>query len=110
MSQPTSVFLDEFHQYMDEHGTTSGKLLVLGDLNFHYGDIKCQESKKCCDILHSVNLHQHADKSTHKHEHTLDIITSGDELQMSDLQVHAPIRSDQSPNRFNPSLIMQSPS
>ena len=33
--QPTSVFLEEFYSLIDNHATTSGKLLILGDFNLH---------------------------------------------------------------------------
>ena len=44
-AQPTSVFLDEFSDYIDEQSTTSGKLLVVGDFNFHVGDSKNNDSE-----------------------------------------------------------------
>ena len=53
-------------------------------------------------MLHSFNLHQHVDEATHERGHTLDlVITRCDELEISDLEVHAPIISDHSPICFN---------
>ena len=34
--QPTRIFFDEFQKYIDGNTTTSGKLIVVGDFNFHY--------------------------------------------------------------------------
>ena len=93
--QPASVFLDEFYQYLDSHATTSGKLLVVGDFNFHTGDSNDQGSKKFSDVLHSLNLKQHLNEPTHSCVHKLDlVITSYSELAISNLQVDAPVIND----------------
>ena len=92
---PSSVFLEEFHMYVDHHISTSGKLLITGDFNFHMDDITSQDAKKFMDLLESLNLEQHVHEPTHSHGHILDlVITRCEELPISDLNVHAPILSD----------------
>jgi hypothetical protein len=92
---PTSVFLDEFCHYVDHHTLTSGKLLMVGDFNFHFDDTKCSETKKFKEVLESLNLEQHVLEPTHLRGHILDlVITRCDELPILNLQVQAPIISD----------------
>ena len=88
-SQPTTVFLEEFYNYIDQHATTTGQLLVVGDFNFHYGNESNADNKKFKELLHSLNLKQHVEEATHNQGHILDlVITRCDELPVSNLQVH----------------------
>ena len=99
---PTSVFLQEFQIYVDHHVSTSGKLLITGDFNFHMGDTKSLDAKKFKDLLEGLNLEQHVHEPTHSHGHVLDlVITRCDELPISNLNVHAPILSDHGAIMFN---------
>ena len=80
---------------MDNHATKSGKLLVVGDFNFHFDDANNQDNNKFQDALHSLNLEQHVHKPIHSRGHILDlVITMCAELIISDLQVDAPVISD----------------
>ena len=86
--QPASVFLNEFYQCLDSHATTSHKLLVVGDFNFHISDSNSQDSKTFSDVLHSLNLEQHVNEPTHSCGHILDlVITRCSELVISNHQV-----------------------
>lgn len=51
-SKPTSVFLEEFEDYVDSHTTTSGKLVLCGDFNFKYEDDKNQDTLKFKDLAY----------------------------------------------------------
>jgi hypothetical protein len=93
--QPTSVFLEEFSQYMDSHATTTGRLVVTGDFNFHYSDLCNSETVKLRNCFNSLNLTQHVQDITHTKGHLLDLVlTRATEDIIHNLQVHAPILSD----------------
>ena len=102
--KPTCEFLTEFSEYVDRHTTTSGKLLICGDLNFHYDDRSNEDANKFKDTIFSLNLDQHVGVATHTHGHVLDLVLtrSTDSLDMvHDLDVHAAVFSDHSPISFN---------
>ena len=100
--QPTTTFLEEFNNYIDQHATTTGQLLVVGDFNFHYGNSTNAESAKLEELLHSLNLEQHVKEATHDHGHILDlVITRCDELAVSNLQLHPSGISDHCPISFS---------
>ena len=100
-AQPPSIFFNEFYEYIDELATTTGKLLVVGDFNFHMD--KCNnETENFKSLIHCLNLEQHVSGPTHKKGHTLDLVlTRSDELFISDLYVQAPIISDHSGISFS---------
>ena len=39
---PTSVFLEEFYNYINTNAPTNGDLLLVGDFNFHFEDQSTQ--------------------------------------------------------------------
>ena len=78
-----------------EHlATASGKLIMLGDFNFHVDDTDNPSAMKFLDIVNCFNLAQHITVPTHKDGHTLDlIITRNDEDLISVIDVHDPLIS-----------------
>jgi len=98
---PVSTFLEEFHEYIDSRATLSGKLILLGDLNFHFENPDHPDTKKLKDLLYSLNLDQHVKSATHIHGHCLDLVISrSDGLSIDSLEVHPPVISDHSAITF----------
>jgi hypothetical protein len=99
--QPTAVFLDEFHKYVDGLATTSGRLLIVGDFNFHFEDVNDIDAQKFKDLLFGFDLQQHVVGPTHKHGHMLDlVITRCLELDVQNLLTHGAVISDHSAVSF----------
>ena len=80
---------------MDDLLLSSGKLLILGDFNYHMDsmDDKCVNEFKNC--LYSYSLLQHIDKITHEKGHILDLaITRVNEITISQPIIDFSIPSD----------------
>ena len=75
---PRTMFFDEFTPFLEDKVTSSGDLLLVGDLNIHLDIKEDNETRKFNDLLDSCNISQHVDKPTHIHGHTLDVIMSRD--------------------------------
>ena len=81
-------FLNELLQYVDGHSTTTGHLLLVGDLNFHFESQTDPNAAKLKDLLYSLNLKQSVKEPTHERGHTLDlVITRQEELDVYELTV-----------------------
>ena len=99
-ANPVAEFLEDFYQYMDSHTTSGGKLLVIGDFNIHF-EQNCGTAQRFKDVLYSLNLNQHVEKTTHQHGHILDLlITRNNECLIDNLQILPPVMSDHSPLTF----------
>jgi exonuclease III len=100
--KPTCQFLDDFTEYVDSHATTSGRLIITGDFNFHLEDSSNSDARKFNDLLISLNLTQHVTEPTHTHGHLLDLVLSrSSDSIISDLHVHGAPLSDHSPVSFS---------
>lgn len=66
-------FMGEFETFLIDKTTESGKLILLGDLNFHLNDDKDREARLFMNLLDSLNLKQHVKEPTHIKGNTLDI-------------------------------------
>ena len=90
------MFLEEFSQLAEilmEDCTFP--LAVVGDFNFHLDTPNNQDALKFNDLLDSMNLVQHVKGSTHRHDHTLDlIITRREEKLIANVQVLSDVHSD----------------
>ena len=75
----------------------SGKLMVMGDFNFHYENPDLHDTKKLHDLLYSLNLEQHVHEPTHIRGYCLDLVISrSDEIDVTCVDVHPPSISDHS--------------
>ena len=68
------LFLDEFATLLELLASSSGKLLIMGDLNIHVNDATDTTALKFLDLLDLFNLMQHISMPTHKNSNTLDLI------------------------------------
>ena len=73
-----SLFFDEFASYLAHIVTTSGYFMIVGDFNFHV-DSQNNAGQRFTGLLHSFNLRQHLNDSTHKNDHTLDLVITREE-------------------------------
>ena len=90
-----SLFFEEFPVLLEHLATASGKLIMLGDFNFHVDDTDNASALKFLDIVNCFYLAQHITVPTHKDGHSLDlIITRNDEDLIFDIDVHDPLISD----------------
>ena len=89
-SSHVSPFFDEFASYLAHIVTASGYLLIVGDFNFHV-----DAGRRFTGLLHSFNLRQHVNDSTHKNGHTLDLVITREEQSfIKNLLVFDPALSD----------------
>ena len=77
-SSDVPLFFDEFASYLAHIVTASGYLLIVGDFNLHV-DSQNNAGRRFTGLLHSFNLRQHVNDSTHKNSHTLDLIITREE-------------------------------
>ena len=94
-SGTSNSFLEIFSDLLDDLFLASGKLLLLGDFNYHMDN----PTDKCVEmfqkILNMANLNQHVTSATHVQGHILDlVITRHDELLISDLSINHTFPSD----------------
>ena len=58
--------------------SSPGRLVILGDLNFHVDNAADSNAKKFLDLLNLLNFSQHVTSITHKAGHTLDLVITRD--------------------------------
>ncbi len=69
-----TAFFEEFDDFLQEVSLLPGKLIILGDFNFHLNEPHRSEVAHFMDILNSFGLEQHVDKPTHRSNNILDLI------------------------------------
>lgn len=93
----SSFFSDFFFLQLLEHlSVSSGKLLLLGDFNFHVDEPHAdRQAARFLDLLDCPNLRQRITVPTHRSNHILDLlITRSDEEVLLDYRVDDPCLSD----------------
>ena len=91
------VFLKEFADLLEYLTLTSGQLLLVGYLNFHFDTPTSAHTKSIIDLLSATHHHQHVNLATHQKGHILDvIITRRDELPIADITCDESVNSDHS--------------
>ena len=68
------LFLTEFADLIANCSLSSGKLVVLGDFNYHVDKFDNSDSQAFLNVLTSMNMVQHVHQPTHKLGRTLDLI------------------------------------
>ena len=84
------VFFEEFSAYLEDIVMTPGILLITGDFNFHVDCPSDNDAKNFADILQTYGLKQHVHVPTHISGHTLDLIIT---RSNNDLTVSSPTAS-----------------
>ena len=89
------VFLKEFADLLVDLTLTSGQLLLVGDLNFHFDNPTSAHTKPIIDLLSATNHQQHVTLATHQKGHILDVImTRRDELPIADITCDESVNSE----------------
>ena len=102
------MFMKEFAEYILERCLLSGKMILMGDFNFHIDDASDKNAEEFSKLIESVNLNQLVNNSTHMNGHILDlIITHKKEQIVSSLKVDDCDISDHSCIHFD--LNLQKP-
>ncbi len=77
------TFMDEFSNYLESAIITTNKLLIGGDFNIHVNDQSDVTAKALLDLLQNYDLINHVWKPTHVAGHTLDLIVSRNNNEIS---------------------------
>ena len=59
---------------LDVLSTSSGQLIIIGDINIHWNDKSNLERRQLADVLNMYSLNQHISQPTHIKGHTLDLV------------------------------------
>ena len=87
------MFVNEFQDYLEKLYSKSGKLVLVGDFNFHVENT--ETCSQFLDIFHDFNLKQHINEPTHKDQGTLDLIITRDSDDIiAEICVTNPLLSD----------------
>jgi hypothetical protein len=69
-------FFQEFEHLLDHHNTTTGKLIILGDFNFHWEQHNDADKIHMQQLLDSAGLQQQVTGAPHTSGHCLDLVIS----------------------------------
>ena len=64
--QTVGALLDEFRSLLEDRMSSPGRLVILGDLNFHVDNAADSNAKKFLDLHDLLNFSQHVTSITHK--------------------------------------------
>jgi hypothetical protein len=87
-----SQFFDEFSEYMESLSISSGKVIILGDFNFHMEDNANTDAIHVMNLIQSYGFIQHVEEPTHEKGHMLDLVMSRlDDKVVRSTHVSSPI-------------------
>jgi hypothetical protein len=70
------MFFTEFANFLELNSSTTGKLILVGDFNFHWDCYDNHDTQQIRELIDSVNLIQHVSEPTHTSGHILDWVMS----------------------------------
>ena len=70
------MFFDQFSDFLEHSDSLPGKILLMGDFNFHFENVENNNSRKMHDIICMFNLTQSVSEPTHNQGHLLDLVFS----------------------------------
>jgi len=71
--------MEEFNNFLQEVTLLSGRLVMLGDFNFHLDEPERSDVSSFLSLLDSFGLTNHVDKPTHRSGHIIDLIITRDD-------------------------------
>lgn len=86
-SQSTSIFLEEFENYLYDLNQKSGKPLLCGDFNFHLENKDDTTAARFENLYTLLGFKQHVQESTHVHGGMLDIVLTPEDFVLNDINV-----------------------
>ena len=91
-----AAFFDDFSSLLERLVSSTGRLLLAGDFNFHVNDSSDNTANKFLDLLSCFNLEVcNVHTPTHKNNNALDlIITRSGEETVLNLSINDPVISD----------------
>ena len=93
-----SDFFQEFSDFVSGISTNTGKLLIVGNMNFHMENLVDKDSRAFADILFCSGLTQHCVAATHDKGHCLDlVITKSVEDMSPKIEINSVSLSDHYP-------------
>ena len=73
------MFIEEFLPFLEENVLAKGKVMLMGDLNFHCESPDDADIRKFDLLLNNLCLHQYISKPTHKSGYILDVVITRSE-------------------------------
>ena len=104
-----SEFFDEFTEFLSQHITFNGTLLITGDFNIHVNKTHDRYAKQLNEILHMFDLKQQVHKPTHYKGNTLDLLITNKDLAILNLEIKD-LNSDHSGILFRMNIPKPKPS
>ena len=87
----TSLFFEQFNDYLDDVQNKSGRPIIVGDFNFHVEDKDDLVAQRFITLCKSKGFKQHVESPTHTAGGTLDLILTAenatDSVNLSHLEV-----------------------
>lgn len=69
-----SDFFNDFADMIDEYAIVSGKLVIVGDYNYHWDRANDPNTRRLKDLLDTANMMQCVNEPTHREGHTIDLV------------------------------------
>ena len=86
-----SQFLEDFPILLSSVSTIPHEFLITGDFNIHVDDPTDSNALQFISLLNLANLTQHVSFPTHSHSHTLDLVITHTNSNMSPTFSYTPI-------------------
>lgn len=100
-SIPNSLFLSEFHNFIEMTQLKHDNFIFCGDVNLHVNNCADTDANNFKQILSDFSLTQHVHEATHSLGNTLDLIITNDTVNVSNINVDHSTRSDHALIKFN---------
>lgn len=81
---------------LERVATYAAPLIIVGDFNIHMDDVADTNAGKLLDIAAAHGLIQHVKAATHCGGHTLDLVLTPNDLNVTILPIDPPLLSDHS--------------
>ena len=94
------MFMNEFSTFLESAIIAPGRLIILGDFNFHVENAERKDAQDFLSLIHSMGLVQHVRASTHDKGHTLDLVITRADDSVSDISLDTILPSDHSLIQF----------
>ena len=85
--EPVKVFFNEFTELLETVATSNDKFIIAGDINIHCDVVNDRVTVQLNDLLQMFNLVQVVDSPTHRAGHTLDIVITRSDEEISQVEV-----------------------
>jgi len=78
-----ATFIEEFQTFLSTAATTPHEFVITGDFNIHVDNQHDNNATQFLTLLSSFNLVQHVNFPTHIHNHTLDLLITSSDSNLS---------------------------